>query len=444
MEVSHRLQQFSQAVQAVAAKLSSRASWRLWVVVVGMLVATGPRTVAAWLRAAQVRQRWRSYYNLLCQIAHKISELAEIVFEPVSFHLQELPYVVFVLDDTPTKRYGRHVQGAGLHRNPTPGPAGHAFLYGHVWVTLAVLVRHSVSGIRALPLLSRLFIPKGQISKLPPDRQCPFRTKLELAEELFRQAAAWGAKLGKRVWMVVDGFYGKGPLVKLARNLNIVLISRLRKNAALWTLPPARQEGHPRRGRPRKYGTQRISLAQCAADPQGWQWVECRQYGRRERKRVKSFLATYPPAGGTIRVVIVQEKNGCHFFFSSDPEISARQILEAMADRWAVEQTFQELKQVCGAGEQQLRDLWANIAAWHLHLWLYTLVELWAWDQPPEELCDRGASPWDDPARRPSHADRRRALRQAILEEEFSALMGRGPIPPKILQMLKRLLHLVL
>ena len=115
-----------------------------------------------------------------------------------------------------------------------------------------------------------------------------------------------------------------------------------------------------------------------------------------------------------------------------------------MADRWAVEQTFRELKQVCGAGEQQLRDLWANIGAWHLHLWLYTLVELWAWNKPAEELCDRGASPWDDQARRPSHADRRRALRQAILEEEFSTLIGSGLIPPKILQMLKRLLHLVL
>jgi hypothetical protein len=90
-------------------------------------------------------------------------------------------------------------------------------------------------------------------------------------------------------------------------------------------------------------------------------------------------------------VVILQEEKGCHFFFSSDRELSACQILEAMADRWAVEQTFRELKQVWGAGEQQLRDLWANIGAWHLHLWLYTLVELWAWNKPAEELCDRGA-----------------------------------------------------
>jgi hypothetical protein len=32
--------------------------------------------------------------------------------------------VTLALDDTPTERYGRHVQGAGVHHNPAPGPAG--------------------------------------------------------------------------------------------------------------------------------------------------------------------------------------------------------------------------------------------------------------------------------------------------------------------------------
>jgi hypothetical protein len=31
------------------------------------------------------------------------------------------------------------VQGAGIHHNPTPGPAGEKFVYGHIWVTLAWL-----------------------------------------------------------------------------------------------------------------------------------------------------------------------------------------------------------------------------------------------------------------------------------------------------------------
>jgi hypothetical protein len=99
MDVSDRLQQFSQAVQTAAAKLSSPSGGRLWVLVIGTLFAAGRRTVAAWLRAAELRQRWRAYYNFLRQIAPKINELAEIVFEQVSFHLRELPYLVFVLED---------------------------------------------------------------------------------------------------------------------------------------------------------------------------------------------------------------------------------------------------------------------------------------------------------------------------------------------------------
>jgi len=75
---------------------------------------------------------------------------------------------------------------------------------------------------RALPVCSELFVPQRQTAQLPQGSRRDFQTNLQLARKLLRQAAAWGAKLGKRVWMVVDGFYGRGPLLKLARNLNIV------------------------------------------------------------------------------------------------------------------------------------------------------------------------------------------------------------------------------
>ena len=37
------------------------------------------------------------------------------------------------------------------------------------------------------------------------------------------------------------------------------------------------------------------------------------------------------------------------------------------------------------------------------------MAEARAWGREAEELVDRSASPWDTPARRPSHADKRRA-----------------------------------
>ena len=34
------------------------------------------------------------------------------------------------------------VEGTDVHRSPTPGPADQAYLYGHVWVTISLALRH--------------------------------------------------------------------------------------------------------------------------------------------------------------------------------------------------------------------------------------------------------------------------------------------------------------
>ena len=75
--------------------------------------------------------------------------------------------------------------------------------------------------------------------------------------------------------------------------------------------------------------------------------------------------------------------------------------------------------QVEGAGEQQVRNVWSNIGCWHLNQWMYALVELCSWDVAQSDLADRSHRPWDNPDRRPSHADRRRAISKEMLEKQF-------------------------
>ena len=96
--------------------------------------------------------------------------------------------MVFGIDDSPTKRYGPHVEGAGKHHNPTPGPAGSPFLYGHVWVCLARLVRHPLWGAIALPILSHLYIRAKDIGWMAAYYGWEFHTKLELAAAQIRVA----------------------------------------------------------------------------------------------------------------------------------------------------------------------------------------------------------------------------------------------------------------
>jgi hypothetical protein len=70
------------------------------------------------------------------------------------------------------------------------------------------------------------------------------------------------------------------------------------------------------------------------------------------------------------------------------------------------------------------------------------MTEAWAWNREDDELVDRRASPWDDPNRRPSHADKRRAWRRALLGEEIRAALRAGVTEAEIQAMAEGLLRL--
>jgi hypothetical protein len=75
---------------------------------------------------------------------------------------------------------------------------------------------------------------------------------------------------------------------------------------------------------------------------------------------------------------------------------------------------------------------------------MYTLVELACWDEPAEALVDRSDRPWDNPSRRPSHADRRRRIAREMLRKEFLDDLPTNAEQPKIRDRLERLLSLAL
>jgi hypothetical protein len=89
-----------------------------------------------------------------------------------------------------------------------------------------------------------------------------------------------------------------------------------------------------------------------------------------------------------------------------------------------------------------VRFLWASVGAFHVCLWTFTLTEAWAWGRSADELVDRSASPWDSPLRRPSHADKRRAWRRALLGEEIRAALRPGVTEEEIQATAERLLSL--
>src|SRR5512135_1292822 len=434
-------------VAALAASLHRRSAWRLAAVVAGILLAQGRRTASSWWRAAGIGDRFRSSYYFLDSVGRKTTAVATVVFGLLRGPL-DVPgrRLLLALDDTPTKRYGPEVQGAGVHHNPTPGPAGSKFLSGHSWVVLSRIVHHDHDGTIGLPVLGQLYIRDKDLPKLPEAIDWEFRTKPRLAAEMITWAGSLAEGLEQRPWAVVDGSYANRDFIKPAQKAGFVVVARLRRDARLYDLPATPKPGQKRGpGRPPTYGKHRISLAKRAGQQRGWQTIEVKTTtGRRVTKTVKTFLATWHPAGGVIRVVIIKESDGSwRAFLGTDAEASVEEIVQATLDRWAIEQNFHDLKEVEGIEQVQLRRVWSNVGALNLSLWVHSLVEWWGWSRPVEELSDRSASPWDDAERRPSHADRRKALQREMLEEEFQRSWDRGPLPQKIWYLLDRVVKLV-
>jgi hypothetical protein len=377
----------------LAAGLHGRNRWRFPVLLVGILFAHGRRTVTTWLRAAGVSPDYQDYYYFLAALGRKTKTVATALTLLLLRTLPLADRLLVVIDDTPTKRYGPKVEGAAIHHNPTPGPADQKYLYGHIWVTLSLAVRHPSFGALGLPLLAMLYVRRKTMTKIPTWRNWSFATKLVLAARLVEWIAPLLKQAGKTFWTVVDGGYTKTPFLKRILRTGTTVIGRLRKDAALRDLPRPLRRGQRRRGRPPKYGKNRISLAKRAAHRYGWETAKCTVYGQMVTKFYKTFLATYPPTGGVIRVVIVEEDSDWFPFFSTDPQATAVEIIEAFADRATIEQDFHDVKEVWGTGQQQVRNIWTNVAVYHLNLWMHTLVELWCWNRSHAQLCHRRESP---------------------------------------------------
>src|SRR5262245_3991977 len=159
MTSSHPLPTPCQWFTRIASALDRRSALRLALLFLGAVLARGRRTVTSWIRAAGLSGQYQSCYLAVAAAGRKAETTAAYlvlwVVEPL---LGGAEWLTLALDDTPTRRYGPHVQGAGVHHNPTPGPAGSPYVYGHVFVVLAVLAAHPAWGVIALPLLARLYV----------------------------------------------------------------------------------------------------------------------------------------------------------------------------------------------------------------------------------------------------------------------------------------------
>src|SRR5438270_2030845 len=102
--VVYRLPKEVQAwVRQLAAPLHGRLAWRLRVLVLGLLFATGRRTVASWLRAAAVGKDFKAYYFFLSAVGRSAEWIASrplwLVWQRIG---RRRPCEILAPEDSPT------------------------------------------------------------------------------------------------------------------------------------------------------------------------------------------------------------------------------------------------------------------------------------------------------------------------------------------------------
>jgi hypothetical protein len=325
---------------SMSSYLDPRTGFRLPIIIAGIMLAGGRRVASAWFAAAGVRGDWDRFYDCLASVGRFASSMALPLVMVVLRKFAPGPegHLTMVVDDSPTQRYGAQVEGACVHRDPTPGPAGGDWLYGHNWVSCCLLVPRGMWGVIALPLRSFLYVRQKDVEALTEKYDWKVRTKHELAMDLVlwfvKLARAMGIKCQFR--LVADGAYAARKVLVELMGHGIVVLSRLRKDAALFDLPAPIRSGQ--RGRPRIYGESRLNLAKRAGKKSGWTSLTYICRGQQVTHQYKTFLAATKLTSGVIRVVIVKfQDGGWAPYFCTNPEIEAKEILETVAARCAIE-----------------------------------------------------------------------------------------------------------
>jgi len=418
----------------------TRPTARTWqVIALGWVLHRGPATVTGIIRAAGglACRHWTVYHKFFYRTAWSLDDLwvrlAQTVIHPMIVEAGQRdartgePVVDLHIDDTTTGRYGRHVAYAGWYKDAScNGPAyrGTVIHWAHNWIVAAVTLRLPGWPLMrwALPVMTALYRKRPDCTA-----EHPFRTRQQMAATMVRQAAK--ALPAVRWRVCADGQYATHDMVKGLPE-TATLVSRIRRDAALYEQPSGKRRPGCRRGPVPRKGRRLPAPKALATRTAGWKTIEFQSQGRTRQRQVLGITCLWPHVCGhrPVRVVIVRDPSGRQkddYFFCTDATVDDAEIVQRAMDRWGVEEVIQEAKQQMGF--ESTRG-WCSRTVRRqapLALILVTLVKAW---YAKAALQDRQllpqAPPWNQDKAHPSFADMLSALRWVLVRHRISANSG--------------------
>lgn len=239
---------------------------------------------------------------------------------------------------------------------------------------------------------------------------------------------------GRRFICCADGAFA-APLIPRGEE-GLIVISRLRRDAALYGLRPQRTG---KRGRPRVRGKRLGTPVQIAAAARTWKRVVTDERGRpRERLVYSKQVLWHAVSSKPVLLVISRDPAGVEhddFWVCSDVSMAPVMVVSTYAGRWSIECTFRATKQTLGAHEPQS---WAGDGperAGTLGFLLYTLVWWWFLSLNPAKHVVSGPE-WYPAKCRPSFHDALAELRRVLWHKRISRTSGRSSVSNQIIRVL--------
>jgi len=139
--------------------------------------------------------------------------MIELILQQLGPIIMASSKIRLVLDDSPTKRYGKKIEGAGYHHNPTPGRTNAKTCFGHSWVVAVLVVTHPLFGEISFPVAAELYLRQKEIDKLKDKYKREFQTKTTMAVNIVKRLTPKFAGFDKPIEVIVDGGYAKDTVL---------------------------------------------------------------------------------------------------------------------------------------------------------------------------------------------------------------------------------------
>jgi hypothetical protein len=340
------------------APLFTAPTWRhVQVLLIGTLLAQGPRTVAAALRVMGLAHapRFERYHRVLSRGRWSGVQGSQILLGLLIALLPPGWPILVVVDETLERRQGARIAAKGMYRDAVRSSKTRVVTcLGLQWVCMAVLVPVPWSERPwALPFLT-LLAPSQRANVTAGKRH---RTVIDWTVVMVRLVARG---LTRRRWLLIgDGSYSCVRLGWECLSAQAGLISRLRLDARLFAppspVPPGRRGPKPKKGLPLAKLATRLEEARTQGSETAVPWYR----GETKTLRLLSEVCLWHTPGWPplpIRWVLVVDPAGAlapQAFFTTDLTLLPGRVIEWFVLRWSIEVTFAEVRRHLGMQTQR-------------------------------------------------------------------------------------------